>query len=62
MVSGVPSDFVPVGTYQLIVAGVRLSKGVSVLILVPCLRELTSGVVVHKLGGYKHLPMLSYGA
>ena len=51
--------FVPVGTRQLNVAGVGLSKGVSVLRLVPCLQELTSRVVVHKLGGCKHLSILS---
>ena len=53
---------VPVGIDQLSVARVGLSKGVSVLRKVPCLRELTSGVVVHKLGGCKHLSMLSCGA
>ena len=62
MANRVPSDFVPVGTHQLIVVGMRLSKGVSVLILVLCLREITLGVVVHMLGGCKHLSMYICGA
>ena len=56
------SDFVPVGTRQLIFAGVRLYKVVSMMRLVPWLWEFTSGVVVHKLGRCKHLSMSSYGS
>ena len=62
MASGIPCDFFLVGIHQLIVVGVIPSKGVSVLRLVPCRRELASKVAIHKLGGCKHLSMWNCGA
>ena len=62
MASGVRVNIVLVGTHQLIVVGVGLFKGVTMLRKVPCLREFTSRVVVDKLGGCTHLSMLGIGA